>query len=137
MLTPDGPLLSKWCESLHVCLESYTADSKHSGRLLECTGNNTYFLIQALAKPSRGEAFLDPVLTTVDDLEIHIRIGGGLRCRDLALVGFMISGDVSLSKTKVRTLTFRGTHSQLVILPISGRAPMGCTVLGDRGSDRS
>lgn len=137
MLTLDGPHLTKWDESLHVCWESYTADSKHSGRFLECAGNKTYSLLQVLAKPSRGEAFLDLVLTTVDDLETHIRIGGSLHCRDLALVDFVISGDVSLSKTKVRTLTFRGAHLLPVILPISGGESMGHSVLGDRGSDRS
>lgn len=51
---------------LDVCWESSTADWKQSRRLLKCAKDS--FLVQVLEQPIRGEALLDLVLTSVEEI---------------------------------------------------------------------
>ncbi|XP_068520926.1 uncharacterized protein [Anas acuta] len=115
-----------------VCWESYTAGSKQSRRLLECVEDN--FLVQVLDKRTRREAFLDLVLTSVDDLIKEVKIGGSLGCSDHGLVEFVISRDVGLAKSKVRTLDLRRANLQLLKELVE--EILWDTVLRERGSDQ-
>jgi len=55
---------------MDVCWESYTAGCEQSRRLLECSEYN----IQILDKPTRGEALLDLVLISADELIKRLRL---------------------------------------------------------------
>lgn len=59
-----------------------------------------------LDKPSRGEALLGLVLTCADELIKEVKIRGSLGCSNCTLVEFMISRNVDMAKSKVRTLNF-------------------------------
>lgn len=93
------------------------------------------FLFQVLDKPTREKAFLDLVLTDVDDLIKEVKIGGSLCCSDHALIQFVILRDVSLAKSKVRTFNFRRANFQL-FKKLVDEIPWD-TVLRERGSDQS
>lgn len=86
---------------LYVCWESSTADCKQSRRLLECNEGN--FLVPVLDKPTREAVLLDPVLTRADELIRKTEIGGSLNCSDHALVKSLMSRNMGLKKSRVRT----------------------------------
>lgn len=86
---------------LHVCWETGTADCKQSRRLLECVEDN--LLVLVLDKPTREAMLLDPVLTSVDELLKEIETRGSLGCSDNALVKSLISRNMGLKKSRIRT----------------------------------
>ena len=94
-----------------ICRKNYTAGCKQSIRLLECVEDN--FLVQVQDKPTREEVLLDLVFTNVDELIKEVKTGGSLGCSDHALAEFVILRDMSLAKSKVRTLSFRRANLQL------------------------
>jgi len=61
------------------------------------------FLVQVFDRPIRGEALLDLLLTNAEENIKGSNVGGSLGCSDYALVEFMISRDVGLAKSGVRT----------------------------------
>jgi len=96
---------------LDVCWKDHTASCKRSRRLLESTDDN--FLDQVLDRPTRGEAVLDFLLTSAKEIIKGIKVGGSLGCSDCALVEFVISRNVDLAKSGVRTLNFRRANFKL------------------------
>lgn len=62
--------------------------------------------MQVLDKPTR-EVVLDLVLTSADELITEATTGGRLGCSNLALVEFLISRNICLAESKVRTLNFQ------------------------------
>ena len=56
---------------------------------------------------TRGEALLDLVLTSEDELIREVETGGSLGCSNQALVKLVILRKMGLAKSKVRTLNFR------------------------------
>lgn len=71
-----------------VCWEHNTAGCKQSRTPLECLEDN--LLVQVLDKPTRGEALLDLVLASAEELIKQAKVGGSLGCSDSALVEFVI-----------------------------------------------
>ena len=57
---------------LDVYWESHVVGSKQSRRLMESTEENV--LVQLLDKPTRGEALLDLVLTSAEELNKRLRL---------------------------------------------------------------
>lgn len=47
------------------------------------------------------------ILSSIDELIKEVKIGGNLNCSDHTLVKFVISRNMSLAKSKVRTLDFQ------------------------------
>jgi len=56
---------------------------------------------------------LDVLLAIVEDIIKGIKVGGSLGCSDHALVEFVISRNVGLAKSGVRTLNFRRVDFRL------------------------
>ena len=75
---------------------------KQSRRPLDSIDDN--FHVQVLDRPTRGEALLDLLLTSAEEITKDVNVGGSLGCSDRALVEFVISRDVDLAKGGVRTL---------------------------------
>jgi len=71
---------------------------------MESTDDN--FLVQVVDRPTRGEALLDLLLTNAEEIIKDVNVGGIPGCSDHALVEFVISRDVGLAKSGVRTLNF-------------------------------
>lgn len=94
-----------------VYCESNTTGCKQSRRLPACVENN--FLVQIFEKTTRGEALLDLMLTSADDLIKEVKIGCSLGCSDHAVVEFVILRSRGLAKIKVRMLKFRRDDFQL------------------------
>ena len=67
------------------------------------------FLVQVLDKSTRGDLVLTNVAETIKD----IKTGGSLCCSDHTLAEFMISRDVGLAKSGVRTLNFGRANFKL------------------------
>jgi len=84
---------------------------KRSRRLLECFDDN--FLIQVLDRLTRGEALQDLLLTNVEEIIKDVKIGVSLGCGDHALVKFMISRNMGLAKSGIRTLKFGRVNFRL------------------------
>lgn len=74
------------------------ARGKQSKRLLEPIANN--FLVQVLDSPTRGEVLLDQELTSAEETVKDIKIEGILGCSDHALVEFVISRNMGLTKSQ-------------------------------------
>ena len=82
-----------------------------SRRLLECTDDN--FLIQILDRLTRCEALLDLLITNEEEIIKGVKVGGSLGCSDHALVEFVISRNVGLVKSGVKTLNFGRANFKL------------------------
>lgn len=65
-----------------------TVRCKQSRRLLETISND--FLVQVSDRSARGEALLDLMLTSVEEVVKDIKIRGSTSCSGHALVEFMI-----------------------------------------------
>lgn len=76
------------------------------GRLLECTEDS--LLVQVSDKPPRGEALIDMVLTSANDLIKEVKIGGSMSCTHHVLVEFVILWNTGLARSRIRTLSFKG-----------------------------
>ena len=87
-----------------ICWKDHTVSCKRSRRLVESIDDN--FLVQVMDRPTRGEVLLDLLLTSVEEISKGVNTGGSLGCSDHALVEFVISRDVGLAKSGVRTLNF-------------------------------
>jgi len=57
---------------LDICWENNMVSCKQSRRLLECINDN--FLVHILDRLTRGEALLDLVLTSVDEVIKEVKI---------------------------------------------------------------
>ena len=77
---------------------------KRSKRLVESIDD--YFLVHVLDRPTRGEVLLDLLLTNVEEISKGVNTGGSLGCSDHALVEFVISRNIGLANSGVRTLKF-------------------------------
>lgn len=108
---------------LDVYWENHAAENKQSRRFLESIEDN--FLIQVLDKTTTREALLDLVITNTAELIKEVKIGGSLSCSDHTLAEFVISRDMGLAKSKVRTLNFRRTNFQLFKELVNEIHPMG------------
>ena len=64
------------------------------------------FLVQVVDRPTRGEALLDLLLTNAEEIIKDANVGGSLGCSDHALVEFVISRNIGLANSGVRTLKF-------------------------------
>ena len=84
---------------------------RQSRRLLEFVEDN--FLSQAIEDPTRGDAILDLLLTSANELIGDIRIGGCLGCSKHAMIEFMLQRDMRQGKSKIRKLNFRKAKFQL------------------------
>lgn len=69
--------------------ENNSAACKLSRKLLKSIDYN--FLVQVLDRHSRGETFLDLVLTNTEKIIKEVMIKGSLGCSNYALVEFLIS----------------------------------------------
>lgn len=92
-------------------------------------------MVQILDKPINRETLLDLVLTKVDELIEEVKTGGSLGCSDHALVEFMISRNMGLTTSKVRTLKFRKTSFHL-FTELMNEIPWE-TVFRDKGPEQS
>ena len=70
-------------------------------------------LLQVSDRPIRGEALLDLMLTSVEEIMTEVKIRGSLGCSDHALAEFMISRKMGLTKSRGRTLNFRRANFRL------------------------
>ena len=118
-----------------TCWKSYTAGCKQSRRFLECIEDKFQREEKEREKPNRGETFLDLVLASAEELIKEVKNGGSLGCTDHAPVEFVISRDMGLAKSKVKTLNFRRANFHL-FKELVDEIPRD-TVLRDRGSDQS
>ena len=84
---------------------------RQSRRLLEFVEDN--FLSQAIEDPTRGDAILDLLLTSANELIGNIRIGGCLGCSDHGMVEFILQREMRRAKNKIRMINFRKTEFQL------------------------
>ena len=55
--------------------------------------------MQVLDRPTTGEAFLDLVLTSMEEIIKGVKFGGSLGCSNHASVEFMIPRNVGLAKS--------------------------------------
>ena len=94
-----------------ISWENNVMTCKQSRRLLESIADN--LLVHMLDRTTRSEALLDVVLSNTGEIIIGVKIGHSLGCSDHALVGFVISGNVGLAKSGVRTLNFRRANFRL------------------------
>lgn len=90
----------------HICWESSTVICKVSKKLLESLENN--FLVHVLNRLTRGEALLGLKLTSAEELNEENKTGGSLGCNKHALIEFVISRSIVLTKNRVRMLNFKG-----------------------------
>jgi len=63
-----------------ICWKRSTASCRHSRRFLECIDDN--FFSQVTDTPSRRDAILDLLVSSVSELIRDIKIGGSLGCSD-------------------------------------------------------
>ena len=75
---------------------------KQSRRHLESVEDN--FLVQLLDREARGEALLDLVLTSAENIIKRVEVGGSLGCSDHVLLESVIMRNMDLAKSKIRTL---------------------------------
>ena len=63
-------------------------------------GHNSHdnFLVYVVDRPTRGEVFLDLLLTNEEEIIKDVNVGGSLGCSDHALVEFVILRDVLLAE---------------------------------------
>ena len=71
---------------------------KQSRRHLESVEDN--FLVQLLDREARGEALLDLVLTSAENIIKRVEVGGSLGCSDHILDEFLISKNMDLAKRR-------------------------------------
>ena len=71
------------------------------------------FLVQVLDRPTSGEALLGLPLTNAEEIIKGVNVGGSLGCSNHGLVEFVISRDVGLAKSGVRTLNFGRANFKL------------------------
>ncbi|TRZ07865.1 hypothetical protein HGM15179_019241 [Zosterops borbonicus] len=106
---------------------------RQSKRLLECMEDN--FLNQVIDSPTRGDAILDLMVTSVSKLIGDITTGGSLGCSDHALVEFAVLRDKGHIRRKVRPPNFRKAIFQLFKEKVN-RIPWE-TALRDKGVEQS
>ena len=94
-----------------ICWKDHTASCKRSRRLVESIDDN--FLVQVLDRPTSGEALLDLPLTNAEEIIKGVNVGGSRGCSNHGLVEFVISRDVGLAKSGVRTLNFGRANFKL------------------------
>ena len=90
---------------------------------------------QVIEGPTRGDAILDLLLASANELIGDIKIGGWLSCGDHAMVEFMIRRLIRQGKRKIRMLKFRKVKFQLFRELVS-KTPWE-TVLTGKGAEQS
>ncbi|XP_059578763.1 RNA-directed DNA polymerase from mobile element jockey isoform X1 [Alligator mississippiensis] len=88
-----------------ICWETQTAKSHHSRRFL--TGVQDLHLTQEVHGPTRGNAILDLVLATGDDMVGDLQIGSHLGDSDHLIIEFFIKRQVGKVTSRVKVLDFR------------------------------
>ena len=84
---------------------------------------------------ARGEALLDLLFTSAEELIGEVKTGGSLGCSDHALVEFSILRDTGCVKSRVRTLKLRKSsfwHFGVLVLGTPWE-----TALRDKGGNES
>jgi len=71
------------------------------------------FLVQILDRRTRQKAFLELVLASMEEIIRGVKIRSSLGCSDYALVMFMITRNVGLAKSRIRTLNFKRVNLKL------------------------
>jgi len=104
-----------------ICWKDHTVSCKRSRRLVESIDDN--FLVQVVDRPTRGEVLLDLLLTNAEEIIKGTNVGGSLGGSDHALVEFVISRDVGLAKSGIRTLKSKLEVVQWIV----GQDPLGCS----------
>jgi len=95
-----------------MCCESNTMNCRESERLLCSIKSN--FLVQLLDRTTRGDALQDLVLTRAKEVIKEVMTGDNLGCSNHAMVEFVISGNMILAKSGVRTIRLRKAKFHLV-----------------------
>lgn len=86
--TRQGWILIGELKPPDICWESGTGNCKQSRKVRECAEDN--FLVQVTESPTSGEALLDLLLTSAEELFGEVKSGGRLGCSNHALVEFSI-----------------------------------------------
>lgn len=106
------------CSQALILIEDFShpdaVGCRQSRRLLECIKGKVQ--IQVLHRPVREDVLVDLVLTSANEqgfMVTGVNIGSGLGCSEHALAGFVISRNMGVAKSKVRTLNFKTVNFQL------------------------
>ena len=91
-----------------TCWENTSLSCKQSKILLESFVDN--FLVPVLDISTRREALLDLMLTSAEQIIKEVKIGSSLACSNHSMAEFVILRNMDVSKSRDRTLNFRGVN---------------------------